>query len=271
MPTRKLIHLSDIHIGREEYEATRFQRVIASVSKHYQGTPVLITGDLTDSATKHQMLHARKLLDELAQTNPVLVVPGNHDYAWKGNILRKDGWQNWVDILGAPLGWKRKGVKWMTEQISTAKLEGLGIWPDSDLVYFGVDSGDPSAEEISARGFISKKLAEALKVQLDKRAKKTRIVLLHHHPFDDTYLTALEGSELLLDALAGRCELLLFGHEHRLGIWWKWGDESGGIPLVYSSHKTTNTVFGDHLAIAVIEIRRAGTKYAKFWHRLELV
>ena len=267
MAKQTLIHLSDIHIGRSSREGPRFARVVQSIARSYAGVPVLITGDLTDSATAGQLAGARGHLDVLAKTNPVLAVPGNHDYAWKGNYLRDGAWDRWVEHLGAPLGWSRAGVRWMAPDVSLAGIEGIGVWPAGDVVFFGIDSGDPNGREASARGLVTKRLADALGDQLETHAGKTRVAFLHHHPFDHNYFTALDGAKRLMKTLGGRCELLLFGHEHKLGVWWK----KAGIPLIAASHKTTNTVFGDHLMITVIEISRVGTSDPGLWHRLELV
>jgi predicted phosphodiesterase len=229
---------------------------------------VLITGDIVDSATRKQMVEARTVIDRLAETNPVLIVPGNHDYAWMGNILRPDGWTNWVELLGEPLGWDRKGPGWMTETRSPAGINGLGIWETEQCVYMGVDSGDPQDKAVSARGYISETLADGLRVSLEKYAyQKTRIVFLHHHPFADGLFVKLNGSEHLMAALENNCELVLFGHEHKYGIW----RNRRGIPLIVSSHKSTDRVLGGQLMITVIEITNVGTAEATLRHRLELL
>ena len=69
MAKRTLIHLSDLHIGRREIESKRVKKAFNKIAESYPGIPVLITGDLTDSATKGQLEKTRKFLDELAKTN----------------------------------------------------------------------------------------------------------------------------------------------------------------------------------------------------------
>ena len=100
MTRRTLIHLSDLHIGLRPKERARTRMIFDRIAKSFPGIPIIITGDLTDSATKSQFKETRGLLNQLALSNPILAVPGNHDYAWKGNILRDDGWENWVKYLG---------------------------------------------------------------------------------------------------------------------------------------------------------------------------
>lgn len=203
----------------------------------------------------------------LKKSNPILAVPGNHDYAWKGNILHDDGWENWVKYLGSPLGSGRDEVPWMGIGYEPKGVDGLGVWKDGSCVYFGIDSGDPKDKQISARGYISKKLANALKESLEKYAEKTRIAFLHHHPFTEGFFTKLYGSKRLLDALKDNCELLLFGHHHEYGMWWI----ERGIPLIVSSHKSTDTISGDCLMITVIDIENVGTPNVLFRHRIEVV
>ena len=255
----KLIHLSDLHIGGSGDEIYHFTKIIDAIGQHYKGTPVLITGDITDSATRNQMEIARDLLDALANTNPILTVPGNHDYAWAGNVLRDGAVGDWEELLGGPLGWPASKV------LQFERSAGLSAMPLTDTFIIGVDTGDPNDHELSARGYVSPNLCTHLERALNAADTGiTRVVMLHHHPFTDQWFTALEGSERLMDTLAGRCEVLLFGHNHRVRIWHDWGNS---IPLVCASHKTTETILkSPHLGISVIEINNG-----KYWHRMELV
>jgi predicted MPP superfamily phosphohydrolase len=267
MAKQTIIHLSDLHIGRKKRESKRTRRIFDKIARSFAKVPIIITGDLTDSATKGQLKDTRKFLDTLARTNPILSVPGNHDYAWRGNILRKHGWKNWVQHLGSPLGWGRAQVPWMGIDNEPKGVDGLGVWKNGPCVYFGIDSGDPKDKQISARGYISKKLADALKKTLKKYSGKTRIAFLHHHPFTGGFFTKLHGSKLLLAALKNNCELLLFGHQHAYGIWWNKRD----VPLIVSSHKSTNIMSGDCLMITVIDIENPGKKNVSFSHRIEVL
>jgi 3',5'-cyclic AMP phosphodiesterase CpdA len=268
MANQILILLSDLHIGLRPLEKIQTETIINKIGTTHQGVPVLIAGDLTDSATTSQFRQTRELLDRLARTNPVLAVPGNHDYAWKGNILRESGWQNWVDHLGSPLGWGRPEVHWLGVDFEPKGIDGLGVWEFGDCVFFGIDSGDPNDKVISARGFISEELARGLKAALRRYDGRTRIALMHHHPFDEKFFTKLKGADLLMDAVRENCELLLFGHEHKYGIWW----QERGVPLTVSSHKSSHCLSGECMVITVMEIiRKAGTREVAFRHWLEVV
>lgn len=267
MPRKTLIHLSDLHIGLRKRESNFTEYIFGRLARLYPRTPIIITGDLTDSASENQFKNIRASLNNLAVTNPILTVPGNHDYAWKGNLLRPDGWENWVRYLGSPLGWNRNEVYWMGVNHEVKGIEGLGVWQDGPCVYFGIDSGDPEDKQISARGYISSELADALQQTLTRYANKTRVPFLHHHPFTHGLFTKLHGSQRLLDALNGNCELLLFGHEHEYGLW----RNTRGIPLIVSSHKSSDILSGNITVVTVIDIDDPGTKKTKLAHRLEVL
>lgn len=268
MTTERFIHLSDLHIRDRGQEFQRAVRVFDAIGKSYPKVPVLITGDIVDSGKTDQMDCAKVLIARLAATNPTLVVPGNHDYAWKGLVCDDDAWKGWVARLGAPLGWDRPAKPWLTGDFSGG-VDGLGVWEDGEAVFFGVDSGDPTDQVKTAKGFISAKLADGLKAALaDARHRgKCRVVMLHHHPFDDGAFMKLEGAELFLAAVRGSCEAVLFGHDHHLGVWRRRDD----VPIMVASHKTTDALVEHHLMINVIEASRTAAGAWSFWHRLELV
>ncbi len=262
-----LIQLSDLHIGNSKKEFNNTNQIIKSIGTSYKGVPVLITGDLTHSATKGQFKTMRSILNKLAKTNPILSVPGNHDYAWLGISWRPDGWENWVKYLGSPLGWGTDEYYWMGEEYEPKGIDGLGVFMHKTCVFFGVDSGDPNGKVACARGLISTKLADALNNSLKKYKGKTRIVFLHHHPFEHELLTALKGYRKLLKAVKNNCEMLLFGHEHKYGIWWNHKE----VPLIVSSHKSSLAMSGKCLMGTIIEINGAGTQNVSFNHRLEVL
>jgi 3',5'-cyclic AMP phosphodiesterase CpdA len=229
---------------------------------------VLITGDITDSGTTGEFKKARNFLDKLAKTNPILMVPGNHDYAWKGIVWHKDKWKDWLKYLGTPLGWASPPTSWLEPTHEPEGVDGLGVWKDGSIVFVGVDSGDPKDHEKTARGWISPQLAAGLSATLDKYQGYIRIVLVHHHPFMHGGHMKMVGADRFRNAARGNCELLLFGHKHDYGLW-KLKDE---IPLTVASHKTSNKLIDrEYSAITVIEINDAGELHFGLDHKLDLV
>ena len=71
---RRLVHLSDLHFGRDRPE------LLAPLLDCVNGLEpdlIAISGDLTQRARTSQFRQARAFIDAL--TAPVLSVPGNHD------------------------------------------------------------------------------------------------------------------------------------------------------------------------------------------------
>jgi hypothetical protein len=130
-------------------------------------------------------------------------------------------------------------------------IDGLGVFKHDDCVFFGIDSGDPTNKEHTARGYISTKLANALEESLKKYEGKTRIAFLHHHPFYHHYFRALKGYKKLLKAVDNNCELLLFGHKHKYGLW----TNEYGVKSIVASHKSTIPMSGKCLMGTIIETK----------------
>lgn len=268
MVSQRIIHLSDLHIGLTQKESIRAQMIFESIANKYAGIPVIMTGDIVDCATLKEFIEARKLADELSKTNPILMVPGNHDYAWKGNLVfDTSAWKNWIKYLGSPVGWNKPEAPWLETGSEPIGIDGLGVWPHESCVFVGIDSGDPKDRVICARGYVSDRLAVALKNVLEEHVGKTRIVMLHHHPFSGGFFTALKGADLLLSAVRHNCELLLFGHDHNYGIWFG-RDE---VSLIVASHKCTSRMSGDCYMFTVIEMQNPAGANRSLRHWLEVI
>jgi predicted phosphodiesterase len=267
MRSRRIIHLSDLHVGKSRKEARQTAKIIEWIADSYPRSTVLITGDVTESGTKKQFGATRSLLDQLAETNPILVVPGNHDYAWHGTFFNEDAWRDWIEFLGVPIGWRKPADPWMYSHARPKEWEGLGVWEDDWTVYFGIDSGDPTDEVHTARGYISEELAKRLKSKLRQHRGKVRIALLHHHPFTKGHWTKLKGAHHLMSAIEENCEILLFGHHHHYGIWWN----KYGTVLTVASHKSTAPVVEDYLGVSVIKLAEETRGEVTFNHSIELI
>jgi 3',5'-cyclic AMP phosphodiesterase CpdA len=72
--TRRIAHISDLHFGRHDQTIVEgLARDLAALAPDL----LVVSGDLTQRARRHEFAAARALLDQLAL--PMLVVPGNHD------------------------------------------------------------------------------------------------------------------------------------------------------------------------------------------------
>ncbi|MFD1342268.1 metallophosphoesterase family protein [Litorisediminicola beolgyonensis] len=79
----RLVHLSDLHFGRDRAElAAPLRGCLEELAPEL----VIVSGDLTQRARKHQFAEARTFLDGLGL--PWLAVPGNHDTPLDNLFLR---------------------------------------------------------------------------------------------------------------------------------------------------------------------------------------
>ena len=208
---RKIIHLSDTHIGYEDL-GERFRCIVDNiifVCSPAEEYVVLWTGDLVESAldeSNYEEARAQKEKLEAAGFI-VLVIPGNHDY-------------------GTGLFSSKKYVKLFKE---TFYGTGDVVYPKLDVIddvaFIGLDT---MAEEIHwydrlwANGELGDEQLKRLDSLLGEKSVQEcayRVVYMHHHPFNQLMLHELKDSEALGEALrkhcdAARVDALLFGHNH---------------------------------------------------------
>jgi len=164
---------------------------------------LLITGDLTENG---DLKEYQRMGDWLAPWGGCLtVVPGNHDAGLAGNLYQQIRLDRFDREFGTNfLGWNDPSV---TE---------LGKLSASKAVIIGLDSNRETWWPGDfARGRIGWYQRWCLLQLLIKYRGWVRIVALHHHPFYRHPFMCLTDSEKLMKILAGRCEVLCFGHKHR--------------------------------------------------------
>jgi len=202
---KKIIHLSDLHVGHEDCGANFFAIIdaISSLMLPARNYVIVVTGDIVDNANHAEQ--ADEALEGLEQLKSrgydVLVIPGNHDYGT--GIL---GDRKFVNLF------KRKFYG--TPRISYPKLDII-----DQVAFIGLDS---TAEELHwldrflSEGELGKKQLMRLKRMLN-RPEITgckKVVYLHHHPFDYKIAMQLKDSVDLKRILENRADMLLFGHYH---------------------------------------------------------
>lgn len=91
--TRKIVHLSDLHIGKndEDEEAEGARRLVnglvSTYDAEYPKPLVVITGDIVDYGSREHLETAREILKPLCEHGfLVLSVAGNHDYSDALNV-----------------------------------------------------------------------------------------------------------------------------------------------------------------------------------------
>ena len=236
----RVIHLSDLHIHKSgkkadnqnakaivDYLCGRFK---ANKSKTY----VVLTGDSVDDAAgaQYRWLQAN-ILAPLRKRFCVLAAPGNHDYAFAGNLFDKRAPQRFYDYVS------NKSFPCVTSNAS----EGV--------VFIGLDSGDVYNKRWFAEGVVGDKQRDKLRRHLKNGKFKDyfKIVYLHHHPFLREFGMALREHDELLRLLADQAGLVLFGHKHDSEAFFG----RYHVPLMLASGKVTEPR-GDALVFRVVEV-----------------
>ncbi len=173
---------------------------------------IVVTGDITNLALESEYDEARALLDDVARSVEVTVVPGNHDIYLPpihrerrfpdhfGNFLHNDLPELALDL---PAG-----------RYPCVKLRG-------PVAIIALSSGVPRPPFIAA-GYVGDEQLAALEKVLahPEVARRTPVILIHHPPVD-TRIRLLQLRDGLVDAASLRSALaplarglVLFGHLH---------------------------------------------------------
>jgi len=226
----KILHLSDLHVGRSSSELRNLKRIVKGVIKRFgkDKLTILITGDIVHDGRRSQYKEARKALEPLFNNNNYKVwpVPGNHDYGWKGNYAEKKRFEHFKEYFygSEHIAYPHRDIDDFGNYFVSLNSMKAEVEPDDEYLDQLLADGELGLRQIG-------NLAGMLNTIVDEigsdRKKRKIIVHLHHHPFiypDDTWIEEnlyekgahwLKDGQALMGALAGRVDILLFGHEHR--------------------------------------------------------
>jgi 3',5'-cyclic AMP phosphodiesterase CpdA len=199
---KKIIHLSDIHLGYGDC-IQKAETIINNIIKREktEGTVVIITGDIVDKgASKEDLVAGLKLLAELRGNGfTVLLCPGNHDYG-TGYLGSKTTAANFRKIY--------------LPEVIFPRLDIIG-----NVAFIGLDSTIGELEWYN-RFFAEGKLGREQRIALEKIMAdpaiqdKKKVVYLHHHPIHFMPLMQLKDRARLKKIIGGKVDVLLFGHLH---------------------------------------------------------
>jgi len=188
---RILVHLSDLHTGRLDPDVVA--PLVASI-RGVRPDLVVISGDLTQRATKTQFREARVFIDALdART---LTIPGNHDVPlW--NVAARFLW---------PL---ERYKRYITADLSP-------VYEDDEMIVAGVNT---TRSLTVGEGRIATTQVDALLARLVRCPPDATRIVVTHHPFDlppgvhEKRLLGRARMAMARLATAG-ADLFLSGHLH---------------------------------------------------------
>ena len=183
----RLVHISDVHVGRQYFSEELGEKVIQQVNQ-MKPSCVVISGDLTDDGYYHEYAEAKNYIDRI-ETKRKLIIPGNHD-------SRNAGYELFDELFGT--------------RYPVCTLEGIKM--------VGIDSSEPDIDD----GHIGRIAYPFIEENLSGESFK--ILVLHHHliPIPDTgrerNIPVDAGDVLKLIAGLG-VDLVLCGHKHVPWLW----------------------------------------------------
>ncbi len=189
---RLIGHLSDLHFGRHDPRVVDgLLETLASVRPDL----VIVSGDLTQRARRHEFAAARAFLDQLPA--PYVVVPGNHDMPLY-NVLKR---------LLRPLS--RYG-----RFIASGRSM---LYKDAEIAVLGIST--PRALT-GANGRISLRQLADVEAVFNPMASGCWKILVSHHPLlappRSADLPAVHGAVRALEAVAAAgVRVALAGHYHQ--------------------------------------------------------
>lgn len=188
---RRLVHLSDIHIGEFDYGVAR--RLVEKI-KEIDPDMVIVSGDLTQRAKSSQFKEAREFLDRLPQ--PQIVVPGNHDVPL----------YNVYDRFVNPL---EKYCKFITQDLQP-------FYSDDEMAVVGVNT----ARSLTIKGGrINDDQVDGIRERMCELGDEMLKVIVTHHPFDapeghDEDDIVGRAEEVMPEIAACGADVFLAGHLH---------------------------------------------------------
>lgn len=227
----KLLHLSDLHIGRgSNFENVKiiFERIDNKYNEYDEKPVIVITGDITDDGKRWQYKLTKQLLEShISKGFQILLCPGNHDYGKNGIIAKRESIARYE--------------RYLSQDIDFPVVTRIG-----NCHFIAVDSMEDERDTLDrfgAEGEIGDDQLYDLNCDIETIKKEYPhdriIVYLHHHPFYYDFFLRLKDADDFKEVIKNKVDILLFGHKHvekRL----KNKEGKYGIDLILASKKSTD-------------------------------
>lgn len=212
--TKKIIHLSELLVRKDiKKKNSNYDDLKCLVDNIIlQASPatdyiIVITGNLVDGARRQNCGAVLDQLDKLKKKGfVVLVVPGNHDYGFMGNIYN----EKLVDRFN----------KFFFAEKQEIEFPMLNII--DNIAFIGLDTTEGIRDGDSFLHFASGELGEKQLMALDNilntyevKTSTYKVVYMHHSPVLEDFVSALTDVKKLRSILGySNIDIMLFGHSH---------------------------------------------------------
>jgi 3',5'-cyclic AMP phosphodiesterase CpdA len=216
----KILHISDLHFGRTAV-AEQLDSLKSSIVE-LAPDAVAVSGDLTQRCSTSEFVKAHAYLDEIRETAPVIVIPGNHDVRWIGAVARN------LDI------WRKTAHEFKyskyTRYISPELNPSLEISGTPGVVIAGCNTAHGISRgsltrrfrDLGVIGHVNQRdLRKVEEAFAEAAPDAARVVMIHHNPIrgETSGRHGLANTKQALSAFANLgTELVLCGHDHQEAV-----------------------------------------------------
>lgn len=219
-----IIHVSDLHFHTNDKDNSQITEALDTLrSTLFSDSPntyLMVTGDIVDDGHRQQYRQAHAKLAQFPR--PILLAPGNHDVGPSGWLYDQEC-AGWFDTeLAQKLGYDRT---FFPQKKPIVSILSNG---DFKVMAIAINSVHQTLNPLDvACGLVGEEQMHTLEALLAMPAVRQmpKIAFLHHHPFmhSDPTMKLHDGEELM-KRLAGKVNVLAFGHKHEAGHWEKCGN-----------------------------------------------
>lgn len=248
-----LVHLSDLHFGRDcdlgMIDAA--ERIVPTL----EASAVVVSGDLTQRARHGEFQAARRFLEQMGKSAPVLTLPGNHDVQWFESPF-------WI------LGRQRIYVKyrrWFGHEL-TQTLVVPGAVIATALTSHGVSfpSMTFNLNDMAVKGHLPLSEVERVtRIFAEAPADLARVLVLHQNVLRGKIsqrmgLSRWKQAQERLIALAP--DVILNGHDHEEAA-----EQLGDRIVVSTAGTLTHRMRGGKASVFNVVRIEAGTVTVQHW------
>ncbi|MDP8952208.1 MAG: metallophosphoesterase [Actinomycetota bacterium] len=213
----KILHTSDLHFGRPAVAAQLVS--LRSCITELAPDAVAVSGDLTQRCANSEFVRARAYLDDIRETAPVIVIPGNHDVRLLGAVARNFGL-----LRKQAHEFKYSRYRRHISPELNPVLEVPGAVIAGCNTAHGISRGSITrrVKDLGVIGHVKRRdLAKAEEAFEAADPDAARVVMIHHNPIrgETSGRHGLANTKQALSAFASLgAELVLCGHDHQEAV-----------------------------------------------------
>ena len=218
-PMVKILHISDLHFGRPA--VAEQLGLLRNCITELAPDAVAISGDLTQRCSNSEFVRARAYLDDVRNTAPVIVIPGNHDIRWIGAVARNFNFGETAHEFKYSK-YKRHISPELNPSLEIPGTPGAVIAGCNTA--HGISRGSLTRRfrDLGVIGHVNKRDLTKVEEAFEKASPDAaRIVMIHHNPIrgEVSGRHGLANTKRALSAFASLgAELVLCGHDHQEAV-----------------------------------------------------